>query len=436
MNLNTLKDFRHQTYHCFQRAADTLFNLVDALLTETEAKSFPELSPFFERKWASLYEALEDGRLDREGLRKIFAEFLAHPEKGKRLWLAIDASGIARPESKTARDRTVIYQPNQPESSRPISYGWQFSTVVVLPDSPSSWVAILDQERIESQQTAIEVAHHQLLRLLPNVGSRPVVVADRWYSAARFLALVASLACDLLVRVKRNQVFYRPAPPKSGKRGAPRKHGARLQCSDVSTHGTADEQWKGMDAHGKLIEVSSWKQLHLRKLPDQTITLFRIIRHGASEQKRDPRESWFLWMGSDDLPLAEVWKGYQRRYSQEHGYRFQKQSLLWSKPRVRSPEQFERWSDVVAIVMNHLVLARELGVAQRRPWETMERQATPGQVRRAMSPIIAKLGTPAQSPKPRGKSAGRQKGATIAAAVRYEVVRKPKKVPKKRHQTA
>src|SRR5436853_440265 len=71
MNLNTLNEFRHGMYTCFGNAKDALFNLVDALCSEAAASSFPELSfsPFFERSWASLYEALEDGQIDGERLR-------------------------------------------------------------------------------------------------------------------------------------------------------------------------------------------------------------------------------------------------------------------------------------------------------------------------------------------------------------------------------
>jgi hypothetical protein len=59
MNLNTLKQFRHAAYGCMKRAGAALFNTMDALSSETSAQSFPELSlsPLFERKWASLYEA-------------------------------------------------------------------------------------------------------------------------------------------------------------------------------------------------------------------------------------------------------------------------------------------------------------------------------------------------------------------------------------------
>jgi hypothetical protein len=54
MNLNTLQGFRHKVYGCFEQAADALFNTVDALSTETQAHSFPELSLSWERE-LSLY---------------------------------------------------------------------------------------------------------------------------------------------------------------------------------------------------------------------------------------------------------------------------------------------------------------------------------------------------------------------------------------------
>ena len=96
MNLNTVQGFRHEVYGCFPRAADALFNTVDALLTETQAHSFPELSlsPLFERRWGSLYEAFEDGRIDQTRLRAVFAKYLLHPVEGERVWLGIDASSI------------------------------------------------------------------------------------------------------------------------------------------------------------------------------------------------------------------------------------------------------------------------------------------------------------------------------------------------------
>ena len=198
MNLNTLQDFRHEVYSCFDRAADALFNSVDALLTETQAHSFPELSlsPWFERRWCSLHEAFEDGQIDQNRLRQVFVRYLLRPVDSKQVWLGIDATSIERPQSKTSPDRTVVYKPNLPESSKPISYGWQFSTVVLLPEQPSSWTAVLDQQRIRSDQTSVEVAAAQLRQLAPLLGCRPIVVSDRWYSCAPFLLATEGLPFD------------------------------------------------------------------------------------------------------------------------------------------------------------------------------------------------------------------------------------------------
>ncbi len=161
------------------------------------------------------------------------------------------------------------------------------------------------------------------------------------------------------------------------------------------------------------------------------VTVFRILREQAQGTKRDPRESWFVWVGPQELDLSEVAATYRRRFSHEHCYRFLKQQLLWTKVHVHTPEQFERWSLVVAGAMNQLVLARTLGQAGYHPWERRREQGTPAHVRRGMVHLLYQLGTPTRPPKLRGKSPGRQTGATVAKASSYEVVRKPKPVPKK-----
>src|SRR5947209_691499 len=160
MNLTTLKAFRHGVYECFTRAADALFNTVDALATETNAQSFAELSlsPSFERQWPSLYEAFEDGRIDRRRLQEVFVTHLPRPAEGKRRLGGIDASNIARPQSKTAADRTVLHVSNLPHShTTRLPVGWQFSTLVALPEPPSSWGYVLSRRRISSEQTAGQV---------------------------------------------------------------------------------------------------------------------------------------------------------------------------------------------------------------------------------------------------------------------------------------
>jgi len=430
MQYTILEVYRHNLYHeCFTRAADALFDLADALLTDAGARSLIELSQAasFRRGWPSLYAALEDGQIDRAALIRVFTELVPQRMVGTRLVLGLDTSSILRPDAHTSADRTLVYRSNLPKDATPVGPGWSFSALVVLPDRVSSWTYILDHRRVPSTGTATTIGVAQLQAVLPKVRTgegRPLVLLDRRYSNAPWVTASADLPTDQLIRARADQVLYRAAPVPTGKRGAPRKDGARFQGRDLTTHGPPDADWIGVDTKAQTVQVTCWSELHLRKARAVAITAVRIIRSGARGTKRDPREAWFWWLGGALPPLAELADLYPRRFGQEHGYRFDKQDLLWAAPRVRTPEQMERWTDLVAIVHNALVLARPRVEAERRPWEARKRPPTPRQVRRAMGKIIAQLGTPARPPQPRGKAPGRVVGAVVKPAERHAVVRK------------
>src|ERR1700682_4323738 len=441
MHFNTLNQVRQQMYGCFERSRDALFNLSDALLSESHARSLPELSlsVFFERRWPSVYEALQDGRINVERLRQVFVQALLESKPADEpIWLGIDSSGMQRLEAVSSRDRGMIYVPNMPHATKPVSVGYQFSTLMLLPAQPSSWVGILEQRRIGTDQTAIEVGIEQLRAVLPQLRGRPVILlADRWYATASFVRACHDLGCPALIRLKRNRKLYRAAPPrKAHQRGAPCKHGPLFQATRPETYGPADAEWEGVDEHGKRVVVSCWKHLHFREAPQTEVRVIRVLREAARDNTRDPRESWFVCTGQEDIPLEQVRAWYRKRFSQEHGYRYLKQDLLWTQAHLRTPEQVERWSWIVACACNQLLLCQQLGQAMLRPWESKQRAVTPRQVRRVMPSILSQLGTPAPRPKPRGKSPGWPKGRVRTPAPRFLVVRKPKPVPKTHRKRA
>ncbi len=440
MHINTLEQVRQQMYRCFERSGDALFNLSDARLRESQARSLPELSlsVFFERRWPSVYEALQDGRINVERLREVFVQALIESTPADEpIWLGIDSSSMERLEAVSSRDRGMIYMPNMPHATNPVSVGWQFSTVMLLPEQPRSWVGILEQRRIGTEQTAIEVGIEQLRALLPLIERPVILLADRWYAVARFVRACRELGCQALIRLKRNRKLYRAAPPRQVKqRGAPCKHGALFQGTRPETYGPADAEWEGTDEQGKRVVVSCWKHLHFREAPEAEVSVIRVQREAARDSKRDPRESWFIWTGAQEVPLEQVRTWYRKRFSQEHGYRFLKQDLLWEQAHLRTPEQVERWSWIVACACNQLLLSKHLGLAVHRPWESTQRAVTPRQVRRVMPSILHQLGTPALLPKPRGKSPGWRKGRVRTLAPRFPVVRKPKPVPKTHRKRA
>jgi len=253
---------------------------------------------------------------------------------------------------------------------------------------------------------------------------------DRGYDSAWLWCKCSALPIEgTLIRLKGNRCFYRPAPPPTGKRGAPRKRGEKLQPDDETTHGKPDGNWEGLDTSQRMVQITWWQHLHIKGADWLELTVIRVVRPAATNSERDPRVSWFVWIGNQNANIPQMALGYVHRFSQEHGYRFDKQALLWDEPRLRTPEQFERWSLIVAIAHNLLVLARGLAVAELRLWENKHREFTPQQVRRGMNKLLPQLGTPARSPQPRGKSPGRVQGTKIGKAKRFPVVHKTPKLP-------
>ena len=426
MDCTTLVAFRTALYACLTRAAAALFDLADALLTDLTAHSFVEWSqsPAFRRQWSSVYAALKDGLVDRAALQRAFVAHLPQVPAGQRLLLGLDTSPIRRPEAHTSADRSMVYWPNLPHDATPVVAGWSFSALVVLPQPVSSWTYMLDHQRVATTESAVAVGAAHLRAVLPLLPQRPLGLLDRHYSRAPWVLATADLAMDQLIRARRDHVLYRPPPPRTGQRGRPALDGARFQGSDPTTHDLPDATWSGRDRHDQPISVACWPQLHIRKARAVAITVVRVTRAAATDSKRDPRESWFWWLGGPLPPLAEVATFYAHRFGQEHGYRLDKQQLLWDAPHVRTPDQMQCWTDLVALVRNQLVLARPLVTAECRPWEATRRPATPQQVRRALARIIPQLGTPAPAPQPRGKAPGRATGTLVPPAKRHPVVRK------------
>lgn len=424
---------RENIYRCMKRAGDALFNLTDALLSESQATSLAELSlsPSFERKWPSVYEALEDGSIDIEKLRAVWvAALLAETGEDELIWIAVDSSVIERPDAHTSEDRGIIHLSNLPLVDKPIGVGWTVSSVVLLPEQPCSWVPILDQQRVRTDHTPIQVAIAQLQALNPLLGKRRVILlADRGYCTPEFLRACRDLGISVIIRMKSDRKLYRPAVRRH-KKGPMPKDGPLFQGKRQETHGAPEAEACELDAKGRAVRTSRWSDLHFKQDRDLSVKVIRVEREAAKDTKRDPRISWFVML-DDVVPLSVVAKSYCLRFSQEHGYRFLKQDLLWTAAHVRTPEQFERWSWLVVIVFNQLYLARALGAALYRPWECKERPVTPRQIRRMMPTLLLQLGTPARPCQPRGKAPGRPKGFHPKPAKRFSVVVKHSKKAKK-----
>jgi hypothetical protein len=108
----------------------------------------------------------------------------------------------------------------------------------------------------------------------------------------------------------------------------------------------------------------------------------------------------------------------------EHTFRFFKQVLGWSAPKIRDPAAGDRWAWLVITAHTQLRLARDLATDLRRPWERPcpPGRLTPGRVRRGFRHLRPKIGLPAGAPKPSRPGPGRPPGTpNQRPAPRHEV---------------
>ena len=102
-----------------------------------------------------------------------------------------------------------------------------------------------------------------------------------------------------------------------------------------------------------------------------TLILVEVERLFRVGRRREPRVLWLWWRGPEgtapDLDL--IWRSYVRRFDLEHTFRFLKQSMRWTTPRVRHPEQADLWSWLVVAAYTQLRLARARVADLPLPWE-------------------------------------------------------------------
>jgi hypothetical protein len=420
MNSERLKDFRQAAYELLVLAKDATFELMDAVMTTRNASCLAEfsLSPLFNRQWPSIYEALQDSRPDRKKLMELYREQLEQQvPPTEHILVAIDHTAWARAEAKTLQDRTHEYQ-------RGVIIGQGYSTIAWIPEAQGSWALPLLHERISSGSSPILQAASQL-KLVCEQSVNPVLaVLDREYGNASWVLAQADIQADCLMRVRKNACLW-SAPPTYSGRGRPRKHGSKMRLNDPTTWLEADTAIF-IDEHPELgqVRVRQWLDLHFYRAPGQKVNLILVERMKPMSNGQPFPPLWLAWVGERTLPLETVWFKYLRRFGVDHWYRFAKQRLHWTLPNLRTPEQCERWSDLMPLMSWQLWLARDLVVENILPWQSASINLTPGRVAQSMLSVLVDIGTPAKMPKQRGKSPGWETGKVRTKAPCYPTVKK------------
>ncbi len=334
-----------------------------------------------------------------------------------------DHTAWPRPSAYTLRDRTVEHQPTPVPGNRPITLGHGYSTLVWTPENKGSWALPVLHERIASQQTPFAVGSDQLRSVQSQLGVRAISLWDAEYGCAPFLLATADIPTDKVIRLRPNLCLAGPPGPYKG-RGRHPIHGARFKFKDPATWREPDDRFEMDDPDLGKIQVMLWNDLHLRKAATCPMRIARLERLESKGTRRLPKVIWIAWIGAEPPEPQTWWQRYMRRYTVDHWYRFAKQRLYWTLPMFSTPEQGERWSDLMPLITWELWFARPLGIDKPLPWQKKQKELTPGRVCQGMNDIFAQIGTPARLPKPRGKSPGWRKGRQRACRERFDVVKK------------
>jgi len=426
----TISEFREAVYQEVIWRPAAILDLVDALTIAGHVNSPVALSEsvVFRRKFGSVYDALVHGDLGDE-LKNLFNssqdpdwETIAGYEVH-----AIDATPNERPSAETLADRGVL----KAQQKEPMRYGHKYSWLVRLVQSGTSWVAPEDIERIGTATTDTKVAAQQIQGLAVRNPRPKVITADSRYRDQHFLGAFADLKnIYALVRLQNNQKLSQaPIPKPKGSRGAPRKHGADFQLTDIPcTPDASQEFYLGKQK----VRVPVWHKLHFKRLAKVVGSVVCVEFLKEDGTPRYKRPLWLFWTGPEDVAPQDLCRMYLWRFAVEHLFRFLKQRMGLNSHRSPHLESLKRWMWLVALAYWQLLLMRDTVKPNRPAWhphkkDGQDKPLTPAQVQRSAQTFLLYSGTPAANTRPAGKGRGRQTGYHPAPRKRFDVVFKTKK---------
>jgi len=462
-----LAAFRGELYRCFARRADALFELADAVVCKAgRVHMLAELSlePECRRGHGGVFDAVSAGRVQVARLRVALAGLPLPAWADGRIRLAVDVSNWLRPDAEASPERLFCHCYARGRGNAQMIPGWPYSFVAALEPGRTSWTLPLDAVRLGPADDATAVTAGQVrevtVRLIEAGHWRDgdpdiVVVFDSGYDLTRLAWLLRDLPVEVTGRLRSDRVMYFPAPERvPGTNGRPLRHGAALKLADPETwpapaaatvtettrYGTAAAMAWGR-LHQRLTSRAGWEG-HDGELPVIEGTVIRLaVGHLPGDRSPDPLWLWSSRAATDADAVDRTWQAFLRRFDIEHTFRFLKQVLGWTRPKLRDPAAADRWTWLIIACYAQLYLARHLAADIRLPWQRPcpDGRLTPARVRRGFRNIRQTLPGLASAPKPGKPGPGRPPGSkNRRPATRHDVGKTVKRdEPKKetRRQT-
>jgi len=442
--------FRRGFYGCLTARADELAELADAVLCAGgPVRVLAELSLVAEhrRGHGALYDAVNCGGVDVARLRWSLAALPLPAWPDGRIRLAVDVSNWLRPDAVTSPERLFCHCYGRGKNSAQMIPGWPYSFVAALEPGRMSWTRLLDAVRLgpDDELTAVTAAQVREVigRLIAaghwRAGDPDIlVIFDAGYEPARLAYLLRDLPVQVLGRLGSNRVLRQPAPPRQpGQMGRPVRHGRELKLADQATHHAPEVTTLTETARYGTATARAWHRMHPRlkargawaghqgPLPVIEGTLIQLtVDHLPHNHDPEPVWLWTSRPAADAGQTDQCWQAFLRRFDIEHTFRFLKQVLGWTRPKLRDPAAADRWTWLIIACHAQLHLARGLAEDLRLPWQqpAPRGRLTPARVRRDFRNIHHTLPRLAAAPKPGKPGPGRPPGSrNRRPATRHDV---------------
>jgi DDE family transposase len=341
----------------------------------------------------------------------------------------VEATPNEHEEAEPLPDRSVL-KSNKKDSLR---YGHKYAWVVRLVQFGTSGAAPVEIERIDTETTDTQRAAVPVPERDLRDRHLKVIVADRRYAAHRCLGWCERFQHTFgLIRLHGNRVLYEvPKQKLKGSRGAPRQHGQSFKLNGA--HRAADRS-ETCSLGDQTVRVPAWQKLHFKKLATLSATFIQVEFLKTDGTPRYKRPIWLFWTGPQNVALADLGRMSLGRFAIEHLFRFLQQHLGLNSHRSPTLMRAQQGMGWCALAYWQWLLIRDQVKADRPAGYPHKpdpgAQLTPDQVQRSALAFLLELGTPAATPRPAGKGAGRPKNYHPAHRLRSAVIFKGKKVPK------
>ena len=203
----------------------------------------------------------------------------------------------------------------------------------------------------------------------------------------------------------------------------------RPPAPQTSRYGTARAAaWARL--HQQLAARAGWEG-HDGELPVVEGTLIRLhVDHLPGDRTPEPLWLWSSRAGTSAGQVDRAWQAFLRRFDIEHTFRFLKQVLGWTRPKLRDPAAADRWTWLILACYAQLYLARHLAADIRLPWQQpcQPGRLTPARVRRGFRNIRQTLPDLAGAPETR------QTGTRLATGIEEPAPGHPPRRGQDRHK--